>query len=80
MACLKKAFYLEPFEWTISYNLGMHHYTTEQYTSAFHFFNNAINLKPDYGRAYMYLALTLYKLGDVNNCKMAFERGMKVDR
>jgi len=79
VACLKKAFYLEPFEWTISYNLGMHHYTTEQYTSAFHFFNNAINLKPDFAKAYMYLALTLYKLGDANNCKMAFERGMKVD-
>ena len=30
IACLKKALYLGPFEWIISYNLGLVHLHTEQ--------------------------------------------------
>jgi Bardet-Biedl syndrome 4 protein len=74
VACLKRAFYLDPFQWCISFNLGIVHYTTEQYASAFHFFNNTINLKPDMGRAYMYLGLTLFKLDDYNNACLAFHK------
>ena len=28
IACLKKALYLDPFEWIVSYNLGLVHLTT----------------------------------------------------
>ena len=53
------AVYFTPFEWIISYNLGVVHLTTGQYASAFHYFSTAINLQPTYARAYTYLALAL---------------------
>ena len=40
--------YLDPFEWIISYNLGLVHLNTSQYASAFHFFSASINLKADF--------------------------------
>jgi Bardet-Biedl syndrome 4 protein len=61
VSCLKRAVYLAPFEWIISYNLGIVHLTIGQYASAFHFFSSAINLQPTYARAYMYLAVALSK-------------------
>jgi Bardet-Biedl syndrome 4 protein len=48
IACLKKALYLGPFEWLISYNLGLVHLTTGQPASAFHYFSASINLKADF--------------------------------
>ena len=39
IACLKRALYLDPFEWIISYNLGLVHLNTGQYASAFHYFS-----------------------------------------
>jgi len=45
VACLKRAVYLSPFEWIISYNLGVVHLSTEQHASAFHYFSTAINLQ-----------------------------------
>jgi Bardet-Biedl syndrome 4 protein len=53
IACLKKALYLGPFEWIISYNLGLVHLNTGQYASAFHYFSTSINLKPDFPHSYM---------------------------
>ena len=61
IACLKRAVYFTPFEWIISYNLGVVHLATGQYASAFHYFSTAINLQPTYARAYTYLALALSK-------------------
>jgi Bardet-Biedl syndrome 4 protein len=61
VSCLKRAVYLSPFEWIVSYNLGVVYLTTGQYASAFHYFSTAINLQPTYARAYMYLAVTLAK-------------------
>lgn len=61
IACLKRAVYFTPFEWIISYNLGVVHLATGQYASAFHYFSTAINLQPTYARAYTYLALALAK-------------------
>jgi Bardet-Biedl syndrome 4 protein len=48
IACLKRALFLGPFEWVVSYNLGLVHLCTEQAASAFHFLSTAINLKPDF--------------------------------
>ena len=61
VSCLKRAVYLSPFEWIVSYNLGVVHVTTGQYASAFHYFSTAINLQPTYSRSYMYLGVTLSK-------------------
>jgi len=52
IACLKRALYLGPFEWLISYNLGLVHLSTGQAASAFHNFSTAINLKPDFAHRY----------------------------
>ena len=46
IACLKRALYLDPFEWIVSYNLGLVHLCTGQHASAFHFFSACVNLKP----------------------------------
>eukprot|EP01046_Picozoa_sp_COSAG06_P051687 COSAG06_NODE_8492_length_2152_cov_1.500244_1_plen_382_part_10 len=47
-ACVRSLRYLDPFEWIISYNLGLVHLNTSQYASAFHFFSASINLKADF--------------------------------
>ena len=38
VACLKRALYLDPFEWIVAYNLGLVHLNNAQYASAFHHF------------------------------------------
>lgn len=50
IACLKRALFLAPFEWIISYNLGLVHLNTGQFASAFHYLSASINLKPDFAR------------------------------
>ncbi|DBA04908.1 TPA: hypothetical protein N0F65_006910 [Lagenidium giganteum] len=80
VACLKRALYLDPFEWITSYNLGLVHLNTGQYASAFHFFSAAINLKPDFASSYMYLAITLGRLDDFENACSAFEKAIEMER
>lgn len=80
IACLKKALYLDSFEWIISYNLGLVHLNTGQYASAFHFFSASINLKPDFPSSYMYLAITLSKLDDFDNACSAYEKAIELER
>jgi len=79
IACLKKALYLDPFEWIISYNLGLVHLNTGQYASAFHFFSASINLKPDFPSSYMYLGITLSKLDDFENACSAYEKAIEME-
>jgi Bardet-Biedl syndrome 4 protein len=80
VACLKRALYLDPFEWITSYNLGLVHLNTGQYASAFHFFSAAINLKPDFASSYMYLAITLGRLDDFENACSAFEKAIEMEK
>mmetsp|Transcript_15032 Transcript_15032/g.41072 ORF Transcript_15032/g.41072 Transcript_15032/m.41072 type:complete len:466 (-) Transcript_15032:165-1562(-) len=79
IACLKRALYLDPFEWIISYNLGLVHLNTGQYASAFHFFSTSINLKPDFASSYMYLAVTLNRLEDFENSSAAYEKAIDME-
>jgi Bardet-Biedl syndrome 4 protein len=79
IACLKKAQYLDPFEWIIAYNLGIAHLSTMQYASAFHYFNAAISLNPYFASSYMYLALALSNLGDIENACMAYEKAASLE-
>lgn len=80
IACLKRALYLDPFEWIISYNLGLVHLNTAQYASAFHYFSASINLKPDFPSSYMYLAITLSRLDDFDNACSAYEKAIEMER
>ena len=79
IACLKRALYLDPFEWIISYNLGLVHLNTGQYASAFHYFSTSINLKPDFPSSYMYLAITLSRLDDFDNSCQAYEKAIEME-
>jgi Bardet-Biedl syndrome 4 protein len=79
IACLKKALYLDPFEWIISYNLGLVHLNTGHYASAFHYFSASINLKPDFPSSYMYLGMTLSRLDDVDNACAAYDKAIEME-
>jgi Bardet-Biedl syndrome 4 protein len=79
IACLKKALYLDPFEWIISYNLGLAHLKTQQHASAFHVLSGCVKRKPDFAAAYAFLAVALAKLDDVENAKQAYARAIRLD-
>merc|ERR1711964_134496 len=79
ISCLKRALYLDPFEWIISYNLGLVHLSTWQYASAFHYFSSSINLKPDFPSSYMYLAIVLSRLDDFANACSAYEKAIEME-
>ena len=79
IACLKRALYLDPFEWIISYNLGLVHLNTSQYASAFHYLSSSINLKPDFPSSYMYLAICLSRLDDIDNAVAAYEKAVAME-
>ena len=79
IACLKRALYLDPFEWIISYNLGLVHLNTGQYASAFHYLSSSINLKPDFPSSYMYLAICLSRLDDIDNAIAAYEKAIAME-
>ena len=79
IACLKRALYLDPFEWIISYNLGLVHLNTGQYASAFHYLSTSINLKSDFPSSYMYLAITLSRLDDFDNSCQAYEKAIEME-
>merc|ERR1711934_1289464 len=79
ISCLKRALYLDPFEWIISYNLGLVHLNTGQYASAFHYFSASINLKPDFPSTYMYLGITLSRLDDFENACSAYEKSIEME-
>jgi len=80
VSCLKRALYLDPFEWIICYNLGLVHLNTGQYASAFHYFSASINLKPDFPASYMYLAITLARLKDFPNSCTAYEKAISMEQ
>ncbi|KAL9653223.1 hypothetical protein ABK040_010931 [Willaertia magna] len=79
IACLKRALYLSPFEWIISYNLGLVHLNTKQYASAFHYFSTSINLNPHFASTYMYLGITLNRLDDFENACAVYEKAIEMD-
>lgn len=80
IACLKRALYLDPFQWIVAFNLGLVSLTTKQYASAYHFFSVAVNLKPDFSNTYMYLGVTLNRLGDFDSSCQAFERAIELEK
>eukprot|EP00656_Telonema_subtile_P039345 TRINITY_DN44469_c0_g1_i1.p1 TRINITY_DN44469_c0_g1~~TRINITY_DN44469_c0_g1_i1.p1 ORF type:complete len:166 (+),score=57.73 TRINITY_DN44469_c0_g1_i1:133-630(+) len=79
ISCLKRALYLEPFEWLIAYNLGLVHLCTEQFASSFHYLSACINLKPDFASSYMYLGVALNRLEDFENACSAYDKSLELD-
>lgn len=78
IACLKRALYLDPFQWIAAFNLGLVHLNQKQYASAFHYFSVAINWKSDFSNSYMYLGITLDKLDDFESACQAFEKALEI--
>ena len=80
LACLKKAMYLDSFEWIIAYNLGLVYLNTRQYASAFHFISASINLNPNFPSSYMYLAIVLSRLDDFENACNSYEKAIGMEQ
>lgn len=80
IACLKRAQYLGPFEWIVCYNLGLVHLNTGQYAAAFNYFSAAINLRPSFAHTYMYLGVTLARLGDMENAYQSYQRALEKEK
>ena len=77
---MKRALYLDPFEWIIAYNLGLVHLNTAQYASAFHYFSAALHLKPEFASTYMYIGIVLNKMGDNRNSCASFKRALEMKK
>ena len=75
-ACLKRALYLSPLEWIISYDLGLVYLSSGQYATAFEFIRASINLKPDFAPSFMYLGVALAKLNNFESAKSAYDQAI----
>mmetsp|Transcript_45179 Transcript_45179/g.57862 ORF Transcript_45179/g.57862 Transcript_45179/m.57862 type:complete len:225 (-) Transcript_45179:210-884(-) len=78
VCCLKRALYLNPFEWIVSYNLGLVHLTMGQYASAFHHFHASVSLQPEFASSCMYLGVTLARLEDMKSAIGAYEKALSL--
>jgi Bardet-Biedl syndrome 4 protein len=76
--CLKRALYLAPFEWTISFNLGLVYLKNEQYVSSFIHMNTAANLNKNNYLIYLYLGIICSELNNDNNAKNCFEKALTI--
>ena len=74
--CLKRAIYLAPFEWVISFNLGLVYLKNEQYVSSFIHMNTAANLNKNNHLIYLYLAIICAELNNDGNAKNCFEKAL----
>lgn len=79
IACLKKALYYAPCDWIICYNLGITHLCTKQYASAYHFLSASASMRPNIYQTFMYLGITLSRLGDFNNACNAYENAIALE-
>ena len=76
--CLKRAFYLAPFEWTISFNLGLVYFKSEQYMSAFVHMNTAANFNKKNYLVYLYLAIICGELNNEVNAINCFNKALEI--
>ena len=74
VACLKRAQYLDPFQWGTAYNLGLVHLRAGCHASAFIYLNAAANMSPRHGETLLYLAIALARLGDEGNARAAYAK------
>ena len=76
--CLKRALYLSPSEWIISFNLGLVYLKNEQYVTAFVHMNAAANLNKNNHLVYLYLAIICSELNNDGNAKNCFEKALSI--
>ena len=73
IVCLKRAIYLDPFAWIVSYNLGLCYLQTGQHASAFRYLKATIQLNDKIASAFAHLGVALGRLGDFENGYVVFE-------
>jgi len=78
ISAFRRAVYLNPFDWAILFNLGLVYMATANFASAFHQFSAAINLNNRYPPLFLYLAVSLSYLEDVENGQIAFQRALQL--
>ena len=78
VSCLKRSWYLAPFEWRIAYNLGLMHLAIRQYASAVLFLHAAISTNTRVGEAYLLLGIALSHLQEKNQAMQAFEHSLSL--
>lgn len=72
VSCLKRAIYLNPFDWRINYNLGLLNLQLRQFASGFHFLKNAAANCPSGGpNIFSLLGVCLENLQDQMNARQA---------
>ena len=76
--CLKRALYLAPFEWIISFNLGLAYLKNEQYVTAFVHMNTAANMNKNNYLILLYLAIICGELNNDGNAKNCFEKSLAI--
>ena len=74
--CLKRALYLAPMEWIISFNLGLVYLKNEQYVTAFVHMNTAANLNKNNPWVFFYLGIICGELNNDSNAKNCFEKAL----
>jgi hypothetical protein len=78
VACLKRAQYLDPFQFGTAHNLGLVHLRAECYASAFVYLNAAASMNPAHVETLLYLAVALARLDDEGNARAAYARAASV--
>lgn len=79
IACLKRAQYLDPFEWIIAYNMGLVHTHTGQYASAYASLSACVNLAPKEPQVYALMGIVLARLGDTPSSRKAYSRAVALE-
>lgn len=77
ISCLKRAHYLNQFDWRITFNLGMMHMQMRQFASAFHFLMSSAAMSDGAPHVVSLLATTLECLQDEVNAMHAHATAAK---
>lgn len=71
VSCLKRAIYLNPFDWRMNYNLGLLNLQLRQFASAFHYLKTAVTMSNGASNVFTLLAICLENLDDELNARQA---------
>lgn len=71
VSCLKRALYLNPFDWRMNYNLGLLNLQLRQFASAFHYLKTATTMSNGAANVFTLLAICLENLDDELNARQA---------
>ncbi len=73
-----RAISLDPYNPLLRLNVGGMYYSIRNYDMAIRFFDDAVNLKPDYANAYYNLSIALRDKGNLNEAQAIAERTVQL--